>query len=308
MSFGFDRLSYWQASNIQRWMLLTPGVLLYGIFNFIPLLSLLAMAMIDWPGIGPWKFVGFDNFVQLLTNEYQRAELLRALGQNVLFFFIVITFMLFIGSVLAMLLSWRVWGRSTYRSVFFLAYPLAGAAVAFLLKLTFDPRGPVNELLVDVLHLFERAIPFLGDTDLALSTLAGFYSWHRMGFAIILILSAMVAVRVSLLEAATLDGASRWQTIRAVVFPVLTPAYVLIGVIVLVDVFNNADYTLILMGPEAGPNRSTDIMGSFLYRTSFGGSATTTTVNFGMAAAIGLLTAIVILPAALFLAIRNLRS
>ena len=305
---GFGTLSYRQAANLQRWALLMPGVLLYGIFNFVPLLFLLVTAMISWPGIGPWEFVGFDNFVELLTNEYRRAELFRALWQNVVFFLIVISLMLVVGSVLATLLSWRVWGRSAYRSIFFLAYPLAGAAVAFLLQLTFSPRGPVNELLVDVLNIVEAAIPFLGDTDLALPTLAGFYSWHRMGFAIILILSAMIAVRVSLLEAAMLDGASRWQILRAVVFPVLTPAYVLIAVIVLVDVFNNADYTLILMGPEAGPNRSTDVMGSFLYRTSFGGSATTTTTNFGMAAAIGLITAIMILPAALFLAIRNLRS
>jgi raffinose/stachyose/melibiose transport system permease protein len=72
-------------------------------------------------------------------------------------------------------------------------------------------------------------------------------------------------------------------------------------------VFNNADYTLILMGPEGGPVRSTDIMGTFLFRSAFGGSATSTSVNFGMAAAIGLFTALLILPAALFLALRNLR-
>ena len=47
-------------------------------------------------------------------------------------------------------------------------------------------------------------------------------------------------------------------------------AFVLITVIVMVDVFNNADYTLLLMGPEGGPNGRTDIMGTFFYRTFFG--------------------------------------
>ena len=65
--------------------------------------------------------------------------------------------------------------------------------------------------------------------------------------------------------------------------------------------------TLLLMGPEGGPNGSTDIMGTFLFRAAFGGSATSTNVNFGMSAAIGLCIAVIILPAALLLALRNVR-
>ena len=163
-------------------------------------------------------------------------------------------------------------------------------------------------MLLDGLGWIDAPIAFLGDQDLALVTLALFYSWHRLSFAIVLILSAIVGVRLHLVEAAALDGASRWRILRAVVFPVLAPAFVLITVIVMVDVFNNADYTLLLMGPEAGPLRSTDTLGTFLFRSSFGGSATSVNVNFGMAAAIGLVTALLILPAALLLALRNLRA
>ena len=177
--------------------------------------------------------------------------------------------------------------------------------MAFLLELIVRTRGPLNVLLVQAFQM--KPIGFLGDPLLALSTLATFYSWHRMSFAVILILSAVVSVRVHLIEAAMLDGASRWQTLKAVVFPVLAPAFVLIVVIVMVDVFNNADYTLLLMGPEGAPARATDIMGTFLYRAAFGGSATSRDVNFGMSAAIGLVTALLILPAAIFLALRNLR-
>ena len=201
-----------------------------------------------------------------------------------------------------------VLGAETHTAIFFLPYPLAGAAVAFLLDMMVRTRGPINNVLVKVLGWFDKPIGFLGDPDLALTTLALFYSWHRLSFAIILILSAIIGVRVHLIEAAMLDGASRWQTIKAVVLPVLVPAFILITVIVMVDVFNNADYTLLLMGPEAGPLRATDIMGTFLFRSSFGGSATSVNTNFGMAAAIGLVTALMILPAALFLALKNLRS
>ena len=107
-----------------------------------------------------------------------------------------------------------------------------------------------------------------------------------MTFAIILLLSAIVGVRITLIEAAMLDGARRWQTLKAVVFPVLAPAFVIITVIVMVDVFNNADYTFLLTGPEGGPMRRTDIMGTFLFRAAFGGAASSTNVNLGMSAAV----------------------
>lgn len=302
------KLNYKQKANLQRIALLAPGVALYGVFNFVPLLGLFGLALVDWPGIGPMQFVGFDNFAKLFGNDYYREQLLRAFGQNLVFFLIIIASMLILGTFLALLLSFGSWGRNVYRSIFFLPYPLAGAAVAFLLELIVRTRGPLNVLLTKTTGLFENPIGFLGDPNLALATLATFYSWHRMSFAVILILSAIVAVRVHLIEAAMLDGANRWQTLKAVVFPVLAPAFVLITVIVMVDVFNNADYTLILMGPEGAPARATDIMGTFLFRSAFGGSATSVNFNFGMSAAIGLVTALVILPAALFLALRNMRK
>lgn len=301
-------LTYKQKANLQRLALITPGLLLYGVFNFAPLVGLLGISLVDWPGIGPMKFVGFDNFTKLFGNAYFRDQLVNAFANNLIFFAIIIAAMLVLGPGIALLLSFRTWGRNTYRAIFFLPYPLAGAAVAFLLEMVVRTKGPLNVLLTKGVHLVDKPIGFLGDPNLALTTLASFYAWHRMSFAIILILSAIVAVRIQLIEAAMLDGAKRWQTLKAVVFPVLLPAFILITVIVMVDVFNNADYTLILMGPEAGPSRATDIMGTFLFRSAFGGAATSTNVNFGMAAAIGLVTAVIILPAALFLALRNLKK
>lgn len=253
------------------------------------------------------EYVGLDNFTRLFTNEYLRDQLFRAFWQNLIFFFVVIGSFLIIGTGLALLLSFNTWGRKSYQLIYFLPYPLAAAGVAFIMNLFVETRGPLNNLLQDT-GLIDSPYPFLGHEDTSLITLALFYSWHRMGFAMMLVLSAIVSVRIDLVEAAFLDGANRIQALKAIVMPVLAPAFVLITVIVMVDVFNNADYTLILMGPEAGPYYSTDVMGTFLFRTVFGGAAQTSTTSFGMAAAIGLVTAVMILPAALFLALRNIRN
>lgn len=302
------KLSYKQKANIQRIVLMLPGFALYGVFNFVPLVGLLALCLYEWTGLGQMKFVGLGNFETLLFNPYYRDQLVNAFLNNVVFFVIIIGSMLVLGTFFALLLSFGTKGRKVYRALFFLPYPLAGAAVAFLLDLMVQTRGPINALFVKVLGLWQQPIGFLGEPNTALATLAVFYTWHRMSFALIIILSAIVGVRLTLIEAAMLDGARRWQALKAVVFPVLAPAFVIITVIVMVDVFNNADYTILLMGPEGGPARRTDIMGTFLYRAAFGGAASSTNVNLGMSAAVGLLTAIVILPAALFLALRNSRK
>jgi len=270
-------------------------------------MGLFYLSMVDWPGIGEKKFVGLDNFAKVLGTEYYRDQMFNALWQNVIFFIVIIGSFLIIGTGLAMLLSFKTWGRKTYQVIYFLPYPMAGAAVAYLLDLFVHPRGLLNAGLMQS-GIVDSPIPFLGSEDTALVTLAFFYSWHRMGFAIMLILSGIISVRIDLLEAAMLDGANRLQLIKNVVFPVLGPAFILITVIIMVDVFNNADYTLLIMGADAGPMRSTDIMGTFLFRSAFGASAAASDANFGMSSAIGLLTAVMILPAALFLALRNLRN
>ncbi len=149
---------YKQKANLQRIALLTPGVLLYGVFNFLPLLGLLVLCLVDWPGIGPMKFVGLDNFTQLFGNAFYRDQLVRALGQNLIFFAIIITAMLLLGTFFALLLSFGTKGRHVYRSLFFLPYPLAGAAVAFLLELIVRTRGPLNVLLVQGLHIAQKPI------------------------------------------------------------------------------------------------------------------------------------------------------
>ncbi len=301
------RLSFRQKEKLQYALLLIPGCLLYGIFNFIPLIGTFFLSFFDWPGIGPATFVGLDNFTKLLTDDYTSDLLWNAFQQTFVFFAICISVFLIIGTTFALLLSWNTAGKSAYKLLFFMPYPLAAVAVAFLGQLIVDVRGPLNALLMYT-DVISSPLMFLGDESTALPTIALFQSWQKLGFSIMLILSAILGVRSDLLEAAVLDGANRWQCIRYVIFPVLAPAFVLITILTMVDVFNNAEYVLILMGPDAGPYFSTDILGTFQYRTAFGTSGGSGTADLGMAAAIGMVISVMILPATIYLALRNMRN
>ena len=95
-------MKYNQKANLQRMALLAPGVLLYGIFNFLPLLGLLVLALVKWPGIGPVQWVGFENFQTLFGNPYFRDQLVNAFLNNIVFFVIIIGSMLILGTGLAL--------------------------------------------------------------------------------------------------------------------------------------------------------------------------------------------------------------
>ncbi|KEQ19090.1 carbohydrate ABC transporter permease [Endozoicomonas numazuensis] len=300
-------MTFRQKEKFQYMMLLIPGCILYGLFNFLPLIGTFFMSLISWPGIGPWEFVGTGNYEELLTNEVMRERLFKAFWQTLFFFGLCIGFFLMVGTVFSLLLSWNTVGKKYYKMVFFLPYPLAAIAIAFLGQLIVDVRGPLNQLLQFV-GASEGPVLFLGDESTALPTIAAFYIWQKLGFVIMLILSAILGVRSDLLEAAVLDGANRWQCIRHVVLPVLTPAFILITILIMVDVFNNADLVLILMGPDAGPYYSTDVMGTFQYRTAFGSSGGSGAADLGMASAIGIVIALMILPGSIYLGLKNLRD
>lgn len=297
-------MKYQRKADIQKWLLLLPGLIIYGIFNFIPLIGLLIMSVMEWKGIGPVQYVGFDNFEKILFNEYYRSGFLNALLNNCLFFLVIITAMVVLGTFFALLLSLKTRGKTVYKLIYFLPYPLSGAAVAFLMELIFQQEGPINFLLME-LGQTNGPIPFLGDEQLNLFMLAGFYSWHRLGFAVVLILSAIVSVKLDHIEAAFVDGANRRQVFRHVIFPVILPAISVIFIIIMVDTFNNADYTLLIFGPSGGVGRSADVMGSYLYRAAFGAGTSDPVLGYGIASVVGILTSIIILPFALYNALRN---
>ena len=284
----------------QSWQLalmLAPLLLLYGIFNLAPIVGLFGVSLAEWHGIGAPIFVGWDNYRELFTNDFLLSSFIRAVYQNAIFFICAISFLLGLGLVFAWFITLSRCMGPFFRVLFFLPYPLAGAAVAFMLAAVFDNRGAMNYLLRSA-EIIDSPIPFLGSEDISLLLLSLFYVWHRMGLAVLLILAAFTNINRETIEAATIDSASATTILRRIVLPVVLPSLMVLTVIILVDVFNNADYTLLVQGAMAGPNYSTDVLGSFLYRAAFGAGATDLPLGLGMAACIGLLTAIIVAPIA----------
>ncbi|MEJ5203067.1 MAG: sugar ABC transporter permease, partial [Anaerolineales bacterium] len=94
--------------------------------------------------------------------------------------------------------------------------------------------------------------------------------WQFVGIPMILFYAALIGIPEELIEAATVDGASRWHSFWHIKFPLILPTVGIVAILTFVGNFNAFDLIYTMKGANAGPEFSTDIMGTLFYRTFFG--------------------------------------
>jgi raffinose/stachyose/melibiose transport system permease protein len=236
-----------------RWhilVFLAPAALVYTAVMIFPLVSTLYQSFFS----KDWVFVGFANFIQLFTDPRLSASFWNALGNNVWFFIIHMLVQNPIGILLAALLSNpKLRLRGFYRTVFFIPTLLSFVIVGFVWKLILSPVWGVTQGMMKSVGLGWLYQPWLGKEDYALTTLALISNWQFIGIPMMLIYAALLSIPDEVIEAAECDGITGWSQFWT-----------------FVGNFNAFDLVYAAQGAQAGPNFSTDLLGTLLYRTFFG--------------------------------------
>jgi raffinose/stachyose/melibiose transport system permease protein len=248
---------------------IVPAALIYTVFMVYPLLDSLRMSLFS-PS-QPNVFVGLQNYATLLTNELWSPRFWGALKNNIVFFLIHTLVQNPIGLLLAALLSnRRLFARGTYRTVFFLPTMLSVVLVGFIWQLILSPLWGISKGFLSFFGLQSLFHPWLGLESSALIALSLISVWQFIGIPMMLFYTALIAIPDELIEAATSDGASGWQIFWRIKFPLILPVIGIVEVLTFVGNFNAFDLIYVVEGGLAGPNFSTDIMGTFFFRTFFG--------------------------------------
>jgi ABC-type sugar transport system permease subunit len=168
-----------------------------------------------------------------------------------------------IALILAVLLSdARLRGRSVLRTTFIIPLVTPLVAMAQVWIILFDTKfGAVNELLRG-LHL--PALAWLDSTTWAPPTLALLVLWKTMGFAIIIMLAGLQSISPDVYEAASLDGASWWQTLFHITAPLMRRPIAFYVVIDTLGVFQMFAEPYVVTG-KGGPDNATTNVGMYLY-------------------------------------------
>ena len=293
-----------------RWhiaVFLAPAVLIYIAIMVVPLLETFRLAFFQG-GSEAASFAGLDNFRLLLGDERWSGQFWNALWNNTYFFLIHLVVMIPLGILLAALLSLpRMRATGFYRTTLFMPTMLSFVIVGFAWKLILSPLWGVAPALMHALGLQSWFAPYLGKEAYALTTLGLISVWQYFGNPMMLVYAAMLSIPAEILEAAEVDGITGIRQFFTIKLPLLWPTIGLIAILTFVSNFNSFDLIYTAQGALAGPNLSTDILGTLLYRTFFGAQLQLGDPNMGATiAAMMFLIIMVAVSAYLFLVQRKL--
>jgi len=250
---------------------LAPAFIVYTLFMIYPLLDSLRLSLYA-PDVSRQEvFVGLDNYERLVTDELWQPRVEGAIKNNLVFFAIHMLVQNPIGLMLAALLSSQfIRGRAIYRTLIFTPTVLSVVLVGFIWRMILSPLWGISTDFLDVFGLAEYDRPWLGLEGTALPALSLISVWQWVGIPMMLFLAALISIPDELIEAARVDGATAWSVFWQIRFRLILPTVGIVGVLTFVGNFNAFDLIYTTQKATAGPNYSTDILGTFFYRTFFG--------------------------------------
>ncbi|MFX0592221.1 carbohydrate ABC transporter permease [Melissospora conviva] len=191
------------------------------------------------------QFVGLENYVTVLTNEYWWT----AFGVTMLITVVTVAVELVLGMGLALIMHRTLVGRGIVRTAALIPYGIVTVVAAFSWRYAWTPgTGYLANLVGDGAPLTERA------SSLAIIMLAEI--WKTTPFMALLLMSGLALVPDDLLKAASMDGASAWQRFTKVMLPVMKPAILVALLFRTLDAFRVFDNIYVL---TAGGNETSSV-------------------------------------------------
>ena len=252
---------YYRERNRTHLLLVLPDVILYTVFSVFPILLGIYYSFTDWDGIRKsYQFIGLRNYIKMFTDK----RFLNSVSFNVWYTILLVIVVTVLSVILGILLNQKIKGQS-----FFLSFYFFPAVISLL----------TGGLIFN--QIFGRGIPFLGEAlgveflqknILASKTLAVYgvlfvNVWQGVAIPTVLVMSGLQTVPHELVEAASLDGATKWQIFRYLTMPFLRPTISMIIILNLKSGLMLYDYVVALT--SGGPARATESLTLLIYTQAF---------------------------------------
>ncbi len=274
--------------NKWGYIFLTPFILVYIVFNLIPLFTTIFYSFFEYfrsglKIIGP-EFIGLENYITMFKNSdiWMYAE--NTLIMWVLGFVPQILVSLLLGAWFSNP-SLRLKGQRFFKTVIYLPNLIMASAFAMLFFTLFSEGGPINDILVSV-GILDEPYKFLDNmwSTRGLVALMNFLMWF--GNTTILLMAGMMGIDTSLFEAAEVDGANSTQVFFRITLPLLRPILVYVLITSLIGGLQMFDVPQILTNATGNPMRSTMTLIMYLNKHLY-------SKNFGIGGALSVLMFII---------------
>jgi multiple sugar transport system permease protein len=265
---------------------LAPSMLGLLAFTAFPIVASLVIGFYDWPVIGDHVFTGLKNYQALIESKEFHTSLLN----TVIFVVLYLPLNIIVSLGLAVWISPKVRPRGFYRTIFFIPVVTPAVANAAIFSLILAPNG----LVASLMHTWfgVQAPNFLGSTTWAMPCVVLLSIWQGFGYNMLVFSAALDNVPTSLIEAATIDGASAYARFFRIRLPLITPSIFFAVVLTLISSFQVFTQAYVLTG--GGPGNATTTMVLYLYEQGF------RFFNLGIASAIAWVLFVIILIITIF--------
>ena len=256
-----------RAERVAAFLMMSPALGAITLFFAVPLIAALLLSLTDFDiyALADWRntrIVGADNYTRLL-----RDPLFWRVMRNTLVFVLIgvpLTLLAALGGALLVHSKLARW-RGLFRTIFYAPVVTTLVAVAVVWRYLYHPRyGLINQML-GLIGL--PPIDWLGDPEWATAAITILAVWRSFGYALVIYVVGLQAIPDSLYEAAELDGAGTWRTLRDITLPLLRPTTRFVAILIIVQLFQIFAEPYVMT--RGGPLYATTSITLLMYQQGF---------------------------------------
>ena len=241
-------------------LFILPSLIGFIAFYAVPALRGVYISFTDWDLLRPAKWVGLENYINLIGDK----EFRNALVVTVYYVILNIPLQTILAMVIAVMMS-RLTNSMFLRALMIIPWLLPPVVVALIWLWLLDPNLGIINVTLKALGL--PMVAFLGLPQLAMPSIAMINIWQYVGYTALLIFAGLQSIPGSVYEAAAIDGASEVQMFWRVTAPLLRPVLVFVIVTSVIGSFQIFD--TIAITTKGGPVNATKVINWYIYEQAF---------------------------------------
>jgi len=250
-----------QGDKIASWLFLAPASLFLFVTALLPLLYSVYLSFfrlkMNRPNQVP-QFIGLENYARVFTDE-----LLHTSTYNTLVFAVISVLLeLILGLIVAMVICGDSKGARVAMSIFIIPMIMAPVAAGTLWRMMLDSATGVINYFLKILGF--SSISWLAHPTTAMVAVIMVNVWQLTPWCTVILAAGLKALPADCLQAALVDGASRWQIFWRIIFPLISPLLIVVMMIRFIDAFKVFDTIYVMTG--GGPGTATEMLPNYIYR------------------------------------------
>ncbi|WP_230986964.1 carbohydrate ABC transporter permease [Cohnella fermenti] len=257
--------SRWTGRISPTVVFLLPAIALYTLFVVTPTFSSAYLSFTSWDGVSDKiHFIGFDNFTEIWNSD----RVHNALKNTMILTFALVVLENIAAIALAVLVDQVRWARNLFRSVFYFPVLISGIVMGFVWTIILNYNFGVINRMLELIGLASWKIDWLGNPDFALISIILSTLWKQAGYYMIIYLAGLQGIPQDLTEAASIDGAGKWQQFRRITFPLLAGSMTVSSVLSMISSLKIFDQIAVMT--DGGPGFETETLTYIVYKVGFG--------------------------------------